>query len=393
MRFLGERFVGRPLPAPLLLLAVLACAASAPARAQPPTDAELRAQDPAADPEEGQKKLGSDIKKMLREAQPLSADDKTKFDGYFNRYYFQLIKATKDPPKFRQDLRNQYFRPGKKGPPYERLNGLVRGMMQKYIAGDFPPPIKCNAVLVLGELNEEEPPPATPARPWAAAQKDLLALVSAPKTPDAVKAGALVGLMRSAEWHAKSPLPADVVAALIDAALPLVSQGTPPAGRSAAGHEWLRQSAIGVLGALGQTGPNQSVLKALAAVLVDPQAAVKTRGAAARALGKLNYGSVQADGPALAAALELLLADGCGGELQRAEDRAKEPSKRRIWSLLVDVQLAIKGLRTAVAEGSLTPLETRVKTLSQHAEKGDWDKFKQELDKIERPAAPAAAPK
>ena len=373
---------------PTLLLALWG--QPVPARAQQPTDAELKSQDATAEPEERHKKLASDIKKMLRDAQPLSADDRTKFDDYFNRYYFLLLKVTKDPPKFRKDLRT-YFAPGKKGPPYDRLNGLTRGMMQKFIAGDFAAPIKYNAVLVLGELNEEEPPPATPPRPWALAQKDLLTLVSSAKAPDAIKVGALVGLGRNAESHRKTPLAAETVAAIIDAALPLVVQNTPPEGRSAAGHEWLRGQAIGVLGALGEVGPNQSVLKALAAIVNDPQGAVKTRAAAARALGKMNYGNAKTDGRTFAQALDLLLADGCGGELERAQNRSQEPDKRRVWAYLVDVQHAIDRLRSTVAEGALAQVEARVKALSQHTEKSDWDKLKQELDKIKRPAAPAAA--
>lgn len=156
--------------------------------------------------------------------------------------------------------------------------------------GSLPMALRYNAVLLLGDLNRTEPPPTGlgKAEPLPDALPLLLAIYRDASRPDALRVGALVGIARHAEEGIAERQRADEVRTLMLATL---QDKTGPADRSPEAHEYLRRRAIDVLGALRQPGTVGEVPAALVGVLDDAQEPLRTRLAAARALGRLDYGA------------------------------------------------------------------------------------------------------
>ena len=70
--------------------------------------------------------------------------------------------------------------------------------------------------------------------------------------------------------------------------LKIVDDKTVAADETPASHDWFRRRAIKDLEAIGDTGPNQSVIVALAAILDDNQSSADLSCSAARALGSFR---------------------------------------------------------------------------------------------------------
>jgi hypothetical protein len=85
-----------------------------------------------------------------------------------------------------------------------------------------------------------------------------------------------------------NPIPANTRTSVIAALLKLAEMKTPPAGRSAAGHEWMRRRAIEALGFASVTTAQPQVVDAIDKVLRDSAEPLHLRCAAALALGRAN---------------------------------------------------------------------------------------------------------
>jgi hypothetical protein len=174
---------------------------------------------------------------------------------------------------------------------HEAMVQMILQRCQQWINDDgLSMALRYNAVLLLGDLNRTEPPPTGlgKAEPLPEALPLLLGIYRDAARPDALRVGALVGIARHAEEGIAERQRADEVRALMLAAL---QDKTGPAGRSPEAHQFLRRRAIDILGALRQAGTVGEVPAALVAVLDDPQEALRTKLAAARALGRLDYGA------------------------------------------------------------------------------------------------------
>ncbi len=230
------------------------------------------------------KERGS-ISKMLREG----TIDKEPFEKYFNEFFQQLASPTADFPRIRKDLRIFFATASKQKAAHDALNAFTLKMMSSVVrstSAKISNAAKYSAMLIIGELNEEEAESNSPAKPLPAAYKILEAAAKSTKVRDEIKLAALIGLDRFA---AAGAVPADKKSLLTKTMLELVNQHDPPPGRTQGGHDWIRRSAAQVLASLGSPGPDNSVVKALEAITEDPQAGLALRCDAAQFIGQLKY--------------------------------------------------------------------------------------------------------
>lgn len=227
-----------------------------------------------------------EIKKILRERE--IGDQAQFFDDFFNNDFLPLF-ASKNPkihddlPKVRKLLKI-YLTTGKSGPAHDRLNDLTLKKMIAIVKGDYDTAIKFNAVLIIGELNEVDE--GTKGKPYAPAYRILKIAVDNPKLPDEVRIAGLIGLERFA---ISGGIPAADKPAITKSMLALLKQETPPAGRTAEGHTWMRRSAAQILAGLGSPGADDAVVKQFEAIIADSQARPTLRCDVATFLGQLKF--------------------------------------------------------------------------------------------------------
>jgi len=272
-------------------------------------------------------KTTSNVAKMLR-AQAFAAGEEAQFEAYYKEYALPRWTVPENYgslPDFRKDLRRELLN-GRSGPPYQRLLDLTFNYMSRISGPGFHPAVRYNATMVLGDLNVQEFAPGVKSavEPLPAAQKVLLQAVKSSDS-DAVRVAALAGLLRHANLGIADPQIRDgqFIPTLLD-----LAKSSPPQGRSADGHAWLRAMAIEVLGALHSAGPDGSVALALIAMIGDKNTPMLTRLAAARALGSLELKGFKALTPSqLAVPLGQLAVEACTAELARAKALAKPATK------------------------------------------------------------------
>jgi hypothetical protein len=222
------------------------------------------------------------------------------FDAFYTRYVFaemtqtddaSLAKIAKDRQKLLADLSRT-----KSTDAHKRLVDLALNTMTTVATGNFHPAVRYNAMLIIGELNDQEVVligEQTPPVPSLRALKVMLDELKNPDQIDAVRAAAIVGILRHAEYDGQRPdtqrMPADARKTVRDDMLAMLAQADPPPSRSAEGHQWLQRRAVEVLGALGEVGEGGNVLTALLTILDDASAPISYRCDAAIALGRLQF--------------------------------------------------------------------------------------------------------
>ena len=123
------------------------------------------------------------------------------FDQFYLDYFlprWSLVRNITSLPDYRHQLRNN-FQKAKGRAVHNHLNALVLAFMSKLAAGNFHPAVRVNAMLMIGELNDVESVGGTAAVPMAEALNVLIGAVESDKVPDAVRAAAMVGILRHAE--------------------------------------------------------------------------------------------------------------------------------------------------------------------------------------------------
>ncbi len=286
-------------------------------------------------------KQGDDPKAMLRGDAPL---DPAVFDPFFNNILFPqftLYKDTADDgtttlgsnvlpmvedmhdkkvkwrqsqlPICRHDFLTMFILQAERNPnqePFNHLNALTIQAMRTIALGNYHPLSRYNAALLLSSLHEfqsEKPLKAT-----------LPALMACLESTDLVQVAALDGLLKQAKAGNVGAQQPQLVAAL----LKVVNQKTPPAGRTADGHDWIRRRAIDVLAALNDAGPNLAVITALDAILKDNQSSPELSCSAAKALGSIQFRAADnMNAAATISSIGQIAVDAYKSELAHAEDR------------------------------------------------------------------------
>ncbi len=251
-------------------------------------------------PDEHQKKFEFTVLQLFREGK-FGPGEEEKFADFFNLYNFPRWTLKDNHPQLvelRKKLRQALISAGRSPNTqvHERLNAIVLDFMNALAndrhptenrAAKFHPIVRLNAMLMIGELNEVEPP-ARAAQPMPDALPVLMKNAEDPKQIEAVKIAAVVGILRHLALGAVAEPEQKQIAALM---LKLLKSPLPE-GQSADGHAWLQTQAGEVLRRLnssGSVGPGGEIAAALAAVVGDKRAPLNSRCDAARQLGRLTF--------------------------------------------------------------------------------------------------------
>jgi len=251
-------------------------------------------------------------------------------------------------PTLRKDFANTVRGVGDNA-AHRYFNDLVfRGAKAAIGNRNAPPAARYNALLLLGDLNQSDA--ANAIKPYAPSLDVLkLALNVAPDNEDFafLKPAAIVGLTRFAQEKAIPPKDIPEITAGL---LKIVSDTNPPAGRSASAHNFVRRSAAGALAALGNVGPNQSVLKAFEAALMEPNARTSFRCEMMQAIGGLNFPpESKGDLTRVANLIGHQTVDICRQELDRAKAENRPPSRRVLLYALYSGGVGTNGLNKLAA--------------------------------------------
>jgi hypothetical protein len=360
----------------LLLSLLLPDVSNRPASAQPPAGgtaagngaaaADSGAAEPAAktyappQPIDNTKKIiWTKVTEALHSGKFASDAERAAFEDYFRLYCFpQWTQANAGPSiaVWRGRLINQVHQVyNKPGDPHELFNARTLEIMDAMAKTNFAPVVRVNAMLLIGELNAVEAVTLTGLpTPLPAAVPILVAAIEDPNQIDAVRAAALVGLLRHAKFNGLTD--ATLRTQVAGAMLKLVRNGEIPAGQTPEGHAWIRGQAAEILGYLGMVGTNAAVPNALAAMVADPKLSLSSRCTAANALGRLNYqeagGNVNAT-PWISALAEMVL---------NAPQDTKASSRRKLRSCLYTVLAALNGDDQHPGMNKLAPETTELRT-------------------------------
>lgn len=309
----------------------------------------VEADEPAAEPEKKFKELPIDetlkrnanaISGMLMAGKFEGDQQKQTFDDYYQKYFLPRWTHAKhlgNLPGYRKELRVSNF--GKKSANaivHDHLTALVLDFMKELATGPYHPAAQVNAMLMIGELNSVEQP--TPV-PLPEAMNVMIGAVDDPKTPDAIRAAAMVGIQR----HLASGLPAAEVRKTLTTDLLKLASSDLPEGPETQGRDWILGQAIEILGALGSAGENGAIAKQMLKAVADSKLSFSTRTIAAESLGNLSYAGAGINPVEATAVLGQFAIDACTEELRLVKEHEYPVSRRRMKQRLGAVLKALNG--------------------------------------------------
>jgi hypothetical protein len=312
-------------------------------------------------------------------------DDKDKFDKYYKSYFlpqWSQVKNIGNLPKLRKQLRNELAKKSLGGlAVHDYLNEIVLEAMKEFVAGDFHPAVRVNAMLMIGDLNQsvggDNPVPLPEALTFLVASA-----ADGSKLPDSLRTVAMVGILR----HARAKIQDDEVRKSLTLAMRSMASADLPTGPAGLGRAWIRMQAIETLGALKSAGDDNAVLRELLKNVADAKLPFFVRSAAVNALGELDYSSANGiSAVETAAALGQHALDLCDDELRLAKKAAddwqsarkpgedpqlvKKPatfiSRRRMLERLHAVAAALKGIAPLAREKDQPPVNELQETISK----------------------------
>ncbi len=240
------------------------------------------------------------VEGILKGTTPLQGNEE-RFDAFFKEYVFAEM-APDEPQdlseigKARANFRKRYLtsRVLVDRTATDRLNSLAMETMKQIIEGNFNPHVKNNALLLIGNLDQQpgvDGSNGKPPVPLPEASEYLLAMLDAGNRPDdeSVKDSLLVSTLIGLTRHAKYGLTDEQKSVLTPKMLEMVNQQEPPAGRLPDVHVWFRTLAADVLGALGEPGSGNDVIIAVQSMFNEQSASNDQRCWAALAMGKLKF--------------------------------------------------------------------------------------------------------
>ena len=319
--------------------------------ATPTAGAAPAAAAPAAKPE--YEALPYDVGQRKNQVKAMDVIRGGKFDPagekIFNDYFKLYALGRWTQPEnlhqlaaLRKETRNQLFM-AKGGVSHSRLTKLLLDECSRIAVGNYHPVVRANAMLMIGDLNFDEPSkPTDDPIPLPAALPVMVAQLNAPEQIDAVRVAALVGLSRHARLGIRD---AETARDVAQAALKVLTTKSVP-GRSGAGNGWMRAQAAEVLGGVGGSGDLKAVAEALGQLAGDTGAPITARRAAAQAMGRLDYKSATAlNREALANSLGRLAVSA----YQTAKNDAQpDAAVRRMKSVLYACSQGIAGVAKGV---------------------------------------------
>jgi hypothetical protein len=231
------------------------------------------------------------VDSMLTGAVPL---DVQEFERFFNFVVFpqftrsENIFAKKSIPRttlkstvcmlpdMRKDFKREFLAKATNRQAHDKLNDLALKAMHFIAINDFHPIARYNAMLLIAELNDDE----GNGKPYSKALGILVNAAKDPTTLDAVRAAAMIGVIR----HAEAGIPASWQASAT-IFKPMVTDTNRPVDRSQEGHDWIRRRALEALTIMhGQNPPTDGAFVLLLdEVLADTNSTMELRADAVEA--------------------------------------------------------------------------------------------------------------
>jgi hypothetical protein len=296
------------------------------------------------------------VHEILTGRTPFNAQTQAEFDEYFRRHFFPKMTQVSNLGNLDDD-RQAFFKTRfyqvANAPPAARdyLLKLTFQMMQTIATNyggrlNFHPYVRYNAMLIIGELNEQETSGSfsarRPAVPYGPALDFLLNQLKDPNQIDLLRVAALDGVLRHAQItriqhqlpgtgvSADSPQEKTKVQRILSVVQPIAEEKDPPEGRSVAGHTWMRRRAIEVLMALRS---GSEFLTLFDEIIADQDAPLSLRCTAAEAIGKMPAGGAgQQNFDPLKTSMNVaaIAVEACQAELAwwDAEKKREEEKKR-----------------------------------------------------------------
>ena len=351
-----------------------------PKASQPAPPTEQKYDEDTVNDSPASKKNGIRVQQILSAGKfNVEAGDQPVFDSFYSEYLlprWSVVKNAAKLPDFRRELHNN-LQKAKSGQVHDRLNTLILEYMNKLAVGNYHPVAQLNAMLMIGDLNVEEVPPGAAAKPLPAMLDVMLADVQKAKVSNAVRAAAMIGILRHvaagiSDEEAKRPLSAVM--------LKLVADVDPPAEAATAdvGREWIGAQAVETLAYLGSVGQNNAVFNAMLKTVADNKLSISTRSIAARSLGRLNYSGATGINTAEAVtALGQFLLDACNDVSRRAAATSKTALLRSWIRLpLGDVLTALTGTDDGTGKGGIKSL------LRDDTQRASLDKLQKPIETL-----------
>jgi hypothetical protein len=207
----------------------------------------------------------------------------------------------------------------------EYLIDLTFAFARSIARGNYHPSVRYNAVLMLGDLDQQLASGGNPPVPLAKATAELLELIEQSQfnkipVPESVKLGALVGLER----HTRYGIDPALKDRLTKAMLTVMASPTPEDVDKDV-HDWVRSSAALVLANQFKEGPTKEIQAALTTLIADKKMELDDRCVTAGALAKITYpASADINGDATVNALGQLTYDVITEGAKLAEEYQQE---------------------------------------------------------------------
>lgn len=260
---------------------------------------------PAADEQLDMRELsrkGSTIRRWV--ADPGSDPSlRPVYEQYFGRYFFPTMTKS-DPATLGElgDMRVELFRNFIEPAAPEIQQELTQQAYRfagTVIGGRYARPVKVNAVLILGQLNERYAGGGQPAKPLPAATRLLCQIVKASvdrqRAPAYLHVAAMAGLERHAalfgqlDNQSKSFLGATLLAA--------INQQEFPSGVDDEVKDWMRMQAARAIAEIGVPARGGVFVDALQKMISDPNVGLATRVDVAAMLSRFNLSGDTVPGP------------------------------------------------------------------------------------------------
>jgi len=238
----------------------------------------------------------NEVKSLLRD-KSLNDAGRQKMRRFFRDAY---LKSWTSPKNWATvgDKRREFFRnfygPFNTNPDGRKLvNEIMLEFMREYVKPEYHPVLRYNAVLILGDLRAKESAIGSQdaAEPYPEATPILLSLIEDPKQSDAIKVGAWVGMLNRSRLYGPNlgNMPDAEKKRVITQVTTMLSSDTPPEGMSQVAFDWIQKRAVDVAAAMGNSGENGSIAKALDKIIANEEADMSLRSMAMAARGELKY--------------------------------------------------------------------------------------------------------
>ena len=286
-------------------------------------------------------RLKGDLNTALRNPAGFGASQQA-VDDYLKKGFFPQMTGT-SPESLgelagrRQDLFKNIAQAANPS-SQQYLIELAYNVSRVLARGNFHPAVRYNAVLMLGELDQQLGTATNPPVPHPKATQELLELVEKDSfknpagatipVPESVKLGAVLGLER----HTRYGVAPQLAERLTKALLAVMASKTPE-DVDADVHDWVRSSAAVALANQYAKAPTKEIQAALTALIADQKMELDDRCATAGAMKKITYAAgADIDGKATTDALAQLTMDVITNAAKLAEDFNKEAMRSTDFS-------------------------------------------------------------